>query len=233
LRENRTEVYLIGTAHVIDLREEVKSLICAMKPSAVGVELDSERLSKLLKNEKIGGMQGAIAKLFGTTAGNDMIGAVEGAREVGADVFEIDKNLQEVIPKIDSVEEGYGEGLKRILKNFREFGKFFFQSGISTFKCFVQLDIKNLRDRLSTAILVTTEQNVEGYRKIIRMISPDVSQIIMEEREENMMERIKEIIQTHNKVVVVTGMAHVPALVERLNKFGIKVENLTGNLLKP
>jgi len=58
-------VYIIGTAHVFDIEEKIEKKIAELKPDAVAVELDSDRLNALLIGAQSAGEVGEVAVSIG------------------------------------------------------------------------------------------------------------------------------------------------------------------------
>lgn len=109
-------IILIGVGHIFKIRERLKEEILRAQPGVVCIELDSARMAALLEQRRRereglprerrldwrsvgrGGlifaflaiMQERLAGSYGSKAGDEMLAAVEAAREVGAKTMLID-----------------------------------------------------------------------------------------------------------------------------------------------
>ena len=117
-------IHIIPTAHVsIISAKEVKEAIETIKPDSVCIELDSDRYESLnnpnkwletdifeiVKKNKAGYMmanlllssyQKRIAKQLNTTAGQEMIQAIESAKEIDAEIVLVDRKIQTTFTRI-------------------------------------------------------------------------------------------------------------------------------------
>ncbi|MDY6986407.1 MAG: hypothetical protein SVE93_08455 [Candidatus Thermoplasmatota archaeon] len=123
-QDQEKEIIIIGTAHVFDIGEKVEEKILELKPEAVAVELDSDRLNSLLSS---GGVDNAVvgevkepevaeldesevqmliilstiqeqmAGAFQAESGADMLAGIKAAIELGVPVYPIDKHITTTI----------------------------------------------------------------------------------------------------------------------------------------
>src|SRR5690606_19809429 len=121
---NNKEYILIGTAHVSQTSAElVKQVIEEEKPDSVCVELDPQRyqsitdgtkwkemdIFKVIKEKKatllfinlaLSSFQKRMANQFGIKPGQEMIQAIESAKEVEAELVLADRNIQTTFSRI-------------------------------------------------------------------------------------------------------------------------------------
>src|SRR5919108_3369916 len=153
-------ITIAGTCHVFNLREKIKSLIKLYQPDAVCVELDEKRLERLRSKRffpvgLLSLIQKLIAMRYGTEPGNDMLGAVEGAEEIGTPYFLIDKNIDNIMPKL------HDALIKEFINPLELLRKLLVSMNISR----NQLPTLSLYDRDIIELLVYDfEQNPEKYR---------------------------------------------------------------------
>jgi pheromone shutdown protein TraB len=80
-------INLLGTVHVFDVRRKVRDFVVKKNPDVVCVELDEERRNWLMKygvpSSPEGIAQEFIARFRGAHVGDDMRGAIDGAKEIG------------------------------------------------------------------------------------------------------------------------------------------------------
>jgi pheromone shutdown protein TraB len=92
-------ITLIGTAHVLPLRDKIRQAVEDRHPAAVCLELDEQRYQSLTTDRTVSFnpltlLQRYFASLYGEIPGNDMLGAAEGAKHVGARLFMIDRPIE-------------------------------------------------------------------------------------------------------------------------------------------
>jgi pheromone shutdown protein TraB len=217
-------IAIIGTGHVFRLREKVKKLIEDINPHAVCVELDEERCRALLHERKslnplfspLAFTQAAMAHVYDTTPGNDMLGAIEGARDIKAELFLIDKDIVET--------------KKRLYQAFRS--EFFNPLELLRkliFSPYFLLSQARFSPSFEAAV-EEFERNPEKYRRLLGMAFATFKKALLDEREEYMAERVKEILKDFDKIAIVTGAGHVFALRKLLADYDIEVFSLTGLL---
>jgi len=92
------KITLIGTSHISDVKDRVKEEIIKKRPQVVAIELEQERYKEIISNKRPSQLPGEIneilAGLFGRRSRDDFRGAIEGAKEMGAKIVLIDKNMR-------------------------------------------------------------------------------------------------------------------------------------------
>ncbi|MBW2464134.1 MAG: TraB/GumN family protein, partial [Deltaproteobacteria bacterium] len=117
------DIYVVGTAHISQKSvEEVLEVIAQVKPDTVCVELDAMRLAALsdssrwekldifqvIKEKKVlflmtslvlSAYQRRMGEALGVQPGAEMVAAVEAARESGAELVLVDRNIQATLKR--------------------------------------------------------------------------------------------------------------------------------------
>ncbi len=184
-------IIVVGVAHVIDLSEKIEKFIENERPDAVCIELDVNRLYFLLNNERpsghgifsiLGKMQMDIAKEQNVVPGEEMITAFKKAGSMGIDVYLIDRDINETVERIKNIP--FFEKLKLFLSVF--------------------YSIFPSRKRYSIDEMIKNERKMI---EIMRKSYPHLSKILMDERENYMAEKIKEIKK--EKIIAFVGDGHI------------------------
>ncbi len=198
------EVHIVGTAHV--LRESVDrvcKVIEDVKPDAVAVELCPKRLHALMAKEpsislsdviKSGNVSLAILQIIlsflqrkigektGVRPGEEMLAAIRKAKEIGADVILIDRDIGITFNRL-----WYNISIIEKLKLFWQIFKSLFSK---------EDEVEN--------ILSNVDKLVEEFRKI----GPKASKILIDERDAYMAYNILKASEKYEKIVVVVGAGH-------------------------
>lgn len=117
-------IHLLGTAHVSpESVREVREVIAALRPEAVAVELDENRLRAMTDEERwkkldifqvikekkvpfllaslaLSTWQAKLGERFGVKPGAEMLAAVEAARETGAELVLADRDIQVTLKRV-------------------------------------------------------------------------------------------------------------------------------------
>jgi len=207
LEENSKKIVLVGTAHVSEKSiEDVARVIENEKPDAVAVELDFKRL-KALKGEReeinlvevirkgnvslllfqliLSSFQKRIGKETGIAPGKEMITAMEKAREIGADVLLIDRDIAITMKRLWA-RLSFFEKIKLfyyILRGFFEDEE-------------IEIDELLKKDVLDVII--------EEFRKL----SPKTAEILVDERDAFMAFNLLKALERYNRIVAVVGAGH-------------------------
>jgi pheromone shutdown protein TraB len=222
-----TMIYIIGTVHVVDIKEKVKKEIKAIKPDAVAIELDEERYNRLMNSPppSLRNPQELIARLYGARAGDDMRGGVEGAKEVNAKLYLIDEDIREVYKKLEAIKEDPRATIRRFLENFPQVFKLsssYIRAVLQSFKVLLSKGKKEALKALMDFFIADVEKNPKLYRELPQLLSPAFNQLLLNEREEHMEKEIRAIALKHEKVVGVTGLAHLYGLKNLLKDLEVK-----------
>lgn len=218
----QSPVLLIGSAHVVDLRADLRRVLSDRTLDAVAVELDAERAQAVLSPEPpdpSGRVEVPILlriwarlqrrlgeQMGGGLPGSEMRAAAEIARERHLPLLLID----------DPIRETLGKMLRAM--SFRErislvFGGFV---GLIIPTRFVERQL----DEYNSA--------PEPYLEQIRAAYPSVARVLLDERNEHMANRLADARQKgYGRVVAVVGDAHVPGLAAALERRGVLVERIS------
>jgi pheromone shutdown-related protein TraB len=219
LKKIDERLFLIGVAHVLPASmAEVEDVIKRERPDIVAVELCHVRYLALTQGERSPGvlevaragpkllllsfllnlLQNKFSHQTGMPAGEEMLTAIKHAREVGARVELIDRDI--------------GLTLQRLLdlmpwrERFRLFGELL----IGILLPGKQVKLERLTD----------EQIVNYLVDEVKRTSPILHEVLIRERDDYMASRLAMLLQEGKKVVCVVGAGHVPGIFDRLSRCG-------------
>lgn len=214
-------ITIIGTCHVFDLRGRVKDVILRNRPSAVGIELDERRFNRLTQKGPpsfniLALIQQAIAWRYGVEVGNDMLGGVEGAQELGVPLVWIDMDLEETKRKLKEVFSREFLNPIEILRKIL--------AGIN-------ISLSRPHPKISGSdwievLIDQFEKDPERYRSDFESIFPYFKSIILDEREAYMGKKIKAMAEQYSDVLAVVGAGHLSGLKEILSDFDVSYISL-------
>jgi len=226
LRKLGDRLTLVGVAHILPKsRDEVKAAIEGELPEVVAVELCRARYAALMGGVEQAGpweamrarelgpfvlnkffylLQTKFAHRTGMPAGEEMLIAIECARNVGARVELIDRDINLTLQRL--VERmGAREKLRllfELLLGLLPFGG--------------QVDLEKL----------TEEEIVDRLLSSLKRALPDAYEVLIDERNSYMAAKIAMLLaSTKGKIVCVVGAGHVSGLCRRLqSKWRAKLE---------
>lgn len=202
------EIILVGTAHVSKKSiEEVKKTVEEVKPQAVAVELCYRRLIALTRNKPqeisvidvikkgdvalvlfqmlLSYFQRKIGEEYGVRPGEEMLAAIEKAREIGADVLLIDRDIAITFKRFWSS------------LSFIEKVRLFFHMVKGLFGN-EELDVDEMLN----------EDILERLVREFRDIAPSAAKVLIDERDAYMAAKLIEASQRYEKIVAVVGAGH-------------------------
>ncbi len=197
-------ITILGTAHgfiIPRLKQKVKDTIVQRNPGAVCLELDKGRY-EALRQRKNPHFQ----------YGDDMRGGMLGAKEVGAELYLVDRDI--------------GETRKRLMRAVR---REIHPGEILGKAVYLLSSAFNLLTHNPGKFIPSFEMNPDSYRETLGNLFPFFSRIILEEREDYMAGRIIRVLDKHSRVLVVTGAAHITGLKKKLSRFELEVIDLVGS----
>jgi pheromone shutdown protein TraB len=217
-------ITLVGTCHVFDLKEQVKALILRSKPRAVCVELDPKRFARLTSQKPpslswrslLFLVQHALARNYGTYAGNDMMGGIEGAESIQCPLFLIDQDIDWIM---DNLKRAF---LQEFIDPWSLWRK------VITFVNLATKDVLYV-SRFSNwfeALVEDFERDQERYRKEFEQLFPLLKRVIMDDREEHMAQKIGELARVYEEIIVIVGAAHLMGLAVLLPDLPTRCINL-------
>ena len=219
---------IVGTAHVSPRSiEEVKEIIEKERPDAVAVELCPRRFKTLVEGYRenishldvlkkgdvflllfqiiLSHLQKKIGEEYGVRPGQEMLTAIEKAREIGADVILIDRDIAVTFKRFWT-SLGFLEKIK------------FISYLIRTSSNDVEIDEMLKQDILDSLI------------REFRKISPKAANVLIDERDLYMAANLLNVMKKYNKVVAVVGAGHkkgIETALEKAVKEGIDIRKLS------
>lgn len=216
IRKIGDQLFIIGVAHVLPRSAaEVGEIIESERPDIVAVELDPTRYLAMTQGRKAGLLdmvragpnilllsaliyltQGKFSKQTGMEAGEEMLVAMKKAKEIGAQVHLIDRDI--------------GTTMQRLVggMSFREKLRLFGNLLVSLLPVGKEVELER----------VTEEQMVENLLAEFRKLSPTAYEVLIRERDSHMASRLANFLLAGKKVVCVVGAGHVPGIHERMSK---------------
>ena len=214
------EVVLIGTAHVSKKSaEEVAEVIEQEKPDSVCVELCESRYKTVMDENKwkntdifsiikqrkamlllvnliLSSYQKRLARQFGIQPGQEMIQGIKSAEKVGANLCLADRDIQTT--------------MLRIWRNVSLWGKI---------KLLYQVLLSLLIDEDITEEEIEkmkTQDMLSATLDELAASFPQFKTVLVDERDRYLAQKIKEA--PGKKVVAVLGAAHVPGVIQQIEK---------------
>ncbi len=221
-------ITLIGTGHVFNLSQQLLDIFDEIRPEIICVELDKQRYDALIlkqtnpqeyKNQAknipliyklLSRFQEGIAKQYGVTAGSEMITAINYAQTNQLPIAFIDTNAQNMFTNM----------LKKMtLKEkfklmFSGFGGFFVS------KKSVEEELKKF------------EQNFDSYIEQIGKRLPTIKKVLIDERNEHMVQELVKASEQYEKIIAVIGDGHIPGLSKLLTEKKIDFKEIRLSQIK-
>lgn len=207
-------ITLVGVGHVFAISDNVKNFIRQRRPDLVCLELDPSRYQALISKERSGEvplqyailafLQKRLAGKFETEAGEEMVTAARAAGEVGARVALIDMDATSIFSAM----------WRRM--SFKEKVSLMFGAlvGLVASKESVEREMQNY----------TT--NEDTYLQKVAEEFPTIKQVLIDDRNKFMADRLRDISSKHSNVFAVIGDGHIPGLLEQLGPLEVKAIRL-------
>lgn len=208
-------ITLVGIGHVFSIKEAVKHIVFRKKPQAVCVELDKFRFEALEQ-----GVRGAengpflikrLQKIYdkaaesqGANVGEEMLGAVEAAKQLGVPHYFIDV---EATPVVGSILEGMSMSQKVKLAGSVVTASF--------------LPKKHLEEGIKK-IENDPEEAMAQFEKAFPKLKKD----LVDYRDRYMAEKLIDISIDHQDIIAVVGEGHIPGISDHLKDHDIEVIHL-------
>lgn len=201
-------ITLVGTGHVFDLSKQITNIFNEKQPDVVCVELDKQRYNALvLKNTNLQAyhearknspiiykllarFQNAMAKQYGVEAGDEMMTAINYAQSHQKPVDFIDMNAQFMFSKMLK-SMSFTEKIKLL---FTGFSSFFIS------KKHVEKELDHF------------EKNFDKYIEQIGDKFPTIKRVLIDERNQYMVNKLVKANQEYEKVIAVIGDGHIPGI---------------------
>jgi len=221
-------ITLIGTGHVFDLRQGLLKIFDERNPDILCVELDKQRYNALMLKQSdpekyeesaknlpiiyklLGKFQEGMAKEYGVQAGEEMLTTIKYAQTHQLPLAFIDMNAQVLFNKM----------LKKM--SIREKIRLMF-SGLGGF--FVSK--KKVEDELENI-----EKNFDKYLDQIGEKFPTIKRVLIDERNQYMVQQIKTAGEKFEHVVAVVGDGHIPGLSSLLSKNNVEFDTIRLSALR-
>jgi pheromone shutdown-related protein TraB len=221
LRRGDTTYYLLGTAHVSRASvDEVRDTVARLRPDVVCVELDAQRRDALVSGRRPGfaavrklvregkllyllaqltlaAYQRRIGTRLGVKPGSEMLAALDAARELGARVALIDRDLEVTLRRAWAA-----LSLAQRAMLAASIGVALVRTGPITAEA-----VEALKDPKARA---------EVIAELARAM-PEIKEAVLDERDRYMAERLLEAGRGANRVVAVVGAAHVPGMTAQIH----------------
>jgi len=221
-------IVLIGTGHVFNLSQALLDIFEEKKPEIICVELDNQRYQALTlkktdpeayknmeKNVPIiykilAKFQESMAKEYGVTAGEEMLTAINYAQTHQLPVAFIDMNAQRLFSRMLK-SMSISEKLKLMFTGF---------SGFFLSKKHFEKELDNI------------EKNFDKYIEEVGKKFPTIKKVLIDERNQHMVQQLIAASEQHERVVAVIGDGHIPGISQLLAKKEIKTEIIRLNELR-
>jgi len=213
-------ITLIGTGHVFNLSQSIVNVFDEKHPDIVCVELDRQRYNALVlrnnnpeayqearKNTPIiykllARFQDSMAEEYGVEAGDEMMTAINYAKDHRLPVVFIDLNAQAMFSKMLK-SMSFSEKIKLLLTGFSSFF----------------ISKKHVEKELDQF-----EKNFDKYIEQIGDKFPTIKRVLIDERNEHMVNQIVKAHEEYEKVAVVIGDGHVPGISNLLKSKKLEFE---------
>lgn len=182
-----------------------RDTILRLRPEAVALELDEARLVALQHPERARGRAGGVSflammllerfagEITGSPPGTEMVRAIEAAHSVGSRVEFID------LPITTTVDSLRNLPLREKVR-----------LGVDSVLSIILLPLGGLS-------LSKVTENMEEQLRIFRLRYPELSRLLLDVREDQMVKRIRDIMNsTTGHVIAVVGFGHMKSLANAL-----------------
>jgi pheromone shutdown protein TraB len=214
-------ITLIGTGHVFDLRNQILQVLDEKKPDIVCIELDEKRYAALLQRKNgntrtysnknasflyrlLGRFQDSIASQYGVQAGDEMLTSIQFAHDHQLPIAFIDVPADRMFARMLN-EMRFTEKLRLIISAF---------GSIFVSKKQVDKEIDKI------------EVNLESYLDQVSDKFPTIKRVLIDERNEYMMQQLQDAAEDYNKIIAIVGDGHIPGLKGLLEKEDLSVETI-------
>jgi len=217
LKKIGEQLFLIGVAHVLPTSAaEVGEVIKRERPDVVAVELCPIRYLALTQGEQrprvldvaradpklllLSGLlwllQNKFSRQTGMPAGEEMLVAIKHAREIGARIELIDRDIGLTFQRLID------------LMPWRERLRLFAELLIGLLPIGEPVKLERLTD----------EQIVNYLLEDLKRASPILYEVLIQERDAHMASKLAMLLSESKKVVCVVGAGHVPGIFDRLSR---------------
>lgn len=207
-------ITLLGVGHVFDLGASIRGAIHARAPKVVALELDAARFTYLMNRTPrarrpsvlglIAEFQARIAEQYGVQVGDEMVAAAKAAQEIGCPVALIDQDSRVTLSRAWRA-MSFAERVRLVV---------FAVSGLFVRRKRVEAEL----DRFY--------QDERGYLEQFAKELPTVKRVLIDERDAQMAQALRELHATRGEVVAVVGDGHIEGLGRLLQGLPVEVVRL-------
>ena len=224
-------ILLVGIGHVFRISDKIKYIIRTLRPDAVAVELDPQRLEILSNRDDyepnpdaplglrmLSKFQESIAERYGTHAGEEMLAALDGAKEIGVPGLLIDTMAMDMILKV------WGD--MSLTKKAKLIGGLLgvkFLPGIGGKGKTIEEELEDF------------EADPDEFMNEFEKEFPELKKALVDDRNIYMAEALVKAHQVYKHIIAVVGAGHISGMENILRQNGIEVDilHLTEVVLKP
>jgi len=215
-------ITLIGTGHVFNLSQALLDIFDKKQPDVLCIELDKQRYNALMLKQSnpekykeqgknlpaiykiLAKFQDSMAEEYGVQAGQEMLTTIQYAQSHQLPLAFIDMNAQRLFTKM----------LKSMSISEKIRMAFSGIAGLFISKKRVEKEIDRLDD------------NFDKYMVEVGKKYPTIKRVLVDERNQFMVQRLTMANKEYEKVVAVVGDGHIPGLSELLKKKEIEFETI-------
>lgn len=211
---------LLGVGHVFDLGASIRDAIHRRAPRVVALELDPARFAYLMNRTPrqrrvsllslLAEFQSRIAQEYGVQVGDEMVAAAKAAQEIGCPVVLIDQDSRVTLMRAWQ-QMSFAERVR--------LGVFMASS----------LFIRRTRVE---AELDRFYQDERGYLEEFARELPTIKRVLIDERDAQMAQALRNLHESKGEVVAVVGDGHVEGLLRLLQGLPVEAVRLR-DLQKP
>jgi len=215
-------ITLIGTGHIFDLSAALLSIFDEKEPDVIGVELDPQRYQAILlrntdptsyhaakKNlpfiyRMMAQFQESMAESYGVNAGDEMLSAINYAQSRVLPVAFIDTNAQQLFTHMWNTMPFF-EKLRLMFSGV---------TGLFVSKKRVEAEMKNY------------QAHYDSYLEEIGKKFPTIKRTLIDDRNEFMTQRLVELHEKHQRIIICVGDGHVSGISKLLEQKQIPFETI-------
>jgi pheromone shutdown protein TraB len=213
--DGRAMITLVGVGHVFQISAQVKRVIYEKRANAVCVELDPRRYRALIQEGQgaklpvsyrlLSMFQKRLARQFGSEVGQEMISAVDTAKEMGVDTIFIDVDAGAMFNSLWR-QMPLKEKVRLFLSGF---------IGLFTSKDKVEKELESF------------QENEEAYMSAFEHHMPTLKKVLIDDRNRLMASRIEMADDRYGNVVAIIGDGHVEGIRKLLEGREVQVTRLS------
>ncbi len=207
-------ITLLGVGHVFDLGSSIRAAIQRKAPRIVALELDPARFAYLMNRTPrprrpsvfalLASFQSRIAEQYGVQVGDEMVAAAKAAQEIGCPVALIDQDSRITLGRAWQA-MSFPERVRLVV--FAVGGLF-------------------VRRQRVEAELDRFYQDERGYLEQFAKELPTVKRVLIDERDAQMAQALRNLHESEGEVVAVVGDGHVEGLSRLLQGVPLEVVRL-------